>query len=231
MPSHLPTSAQSAPHPRLGEVVKRHLTSTWAQGLHAHTQLAFDRLHTLIALEPRNIVLDSGCGTGWASQLLAQSYPNHWIIGIDRSESRLSRAPKMPNNVHLIRAELADFWRLVLKANWTVTDHHVLYPNPYPKAAHLKKRWHGHPVWPDLLSVGQRLIMRTNASVYAQEWAMALALSGQASIDVRELNASEVLASPISAFEKKYAQSAHPLFEVTSCRQPVIPTRPDLDLP
>ena len=231
MPSRLPLSAQTHPHDRLSEVVRRHLTTRWAQPIHAHTQEAFNRLSVLINDQPRPILLDSGCGTGWATQKLAESHPDAWVIGIDRSDDRLQRAPSMPSHVRLIRAELADFWRLVLKANWTVTDHYVLYPNPYPKAVHLKKRWHGHPVWPDLLSVGQRLIMRTNASVYAQEWAMALALSGQASIDVRELNASEVLASPISAFEKKYAQSAHPLFEVTSCRQPVIPTRPDLDLP
>lgn len=38
------------------------------------------------------IILDSGCGTGRSSIILAKKYPNHFIIGIDRSLSRLKRS-------------------------------------------------------------------------------------------------------------------------------------------
>jgi len=119
---------------------------------------------------------------------------------------------------------LGDFWRLIRQASWPVATHYVLYPNPYPKARHLKRRWHGHPVWPDLLTVGERLVMRTNAQVYALEWAQALNLCQQKNVDHRELNCDEVRRHPLSAFEKKYAASGHALFEVTS-------QRPDLPSP
>lgn len=221
MPSRLPTSAQSEPHRQLAKKLERHLACAWLQPIHSHTQAAFDRLDAIISQDPRDIVLDSGCGTGWASGRLAELYPDHRIIGVDRSEDRLRRAPSMPDHVHLVRAELSDFWRLAVEAQWPITDHFVLYPNPYPKAMHLKKRWHGHPIWPTLLNVAQRLIMRTNATVYAQEWRQALQWSGQAKIEAHELRPREVLASPISAFEKKYAESRHPLFEVISHRSPV----------
>lgn len=218
MTSRLPTSSQVSIHPRLAETVARHLQSHWAQPIHAHTQQTFNTLNRIIQQYPRPIVLDSGCGTGWASERLSKSQPDHWVIGIDRSMARLSKAPKLPNNGRLARADLADLWRLIAQAQWPICTHYVLYPNPYPKSVHLKKRWHGHPVWPDLLQVGKRLVMRTNSALYAEEWAMALALSHQADIQYRQLDASEVIVSPISAFEKKYVLSGHPLFEVTSRR-------------
>jgi len=218
MSSRLPTSAQRTIHPRLDEVVERHLQNHWAQPIHDHTQKAFDRIDRHIKDHARPIILDAGCGTGWASRWLAESFPNHWVIGIDRSTDRLNRAPKSPENVLLVRAELGDFWRLVRQSDWPVERHYVLYPNPYPKATHLKKRWHGHPVWPDLLQVGTELILRTNSKLYAQEWAQALAIAGQEHIRSNVLTPQEVEASPMSAFEKKYGRSGHVLYEVTSHR-------------
>lgn len=217
-PSRVPTSAQVEPHPKLEQCVRAHLSRPWQQPIHAHTQIAFQTVHDRIREHPKPIVLDSGCGTGWASIELAQRYPDHWVVGVDRSIDRLSRAPITPPNVCLVRAELGDFWRLVKQAAWPVTIHYVLYPNPYPKARHLKRRWHGHPAWPDLLTVGERLVMRTNARVYALEWAWALKISQQGAIDHRALDADAVRAEPLSAFEKKYAASGHALFEVTSQR-------------
>ena len=223
-PSRLPTSAQVEIHPKLEQCVKAHLSSPWQQPIHAHTQVAFEKVHEQLSQTPKPIVLDSGCGTGWASVELAKCYPDHWVVGVDRSIDRLSRAPTLPANVCLVRAELGDFWRLIRQASWPVAIHYVLYPNPYPKARHLKRRWHGHPVWPDLLTVGERLVMRTNAQVYALEWAQALNLCQQKNVDHRELNGDEVRRHPLSAFEKKYAASGHALFEVTS-------QRPDLPSP
>lgn len=115
-----------------------------------HTQQAFDSVVDLIEssnhpttlqTKTSKIVLDSGCGTGRSSLLLGEMYPDHLIIGVDRSFVRLSKQTSndddddvsdddeeqspsyvsssrrpicelMSDNVILIRAELVDFWRL-----------------------------------------------------------------------------------------------------------------------
>lgn len=221
MPMDPPKSAQSAPHPRLQEITQRHLATRWAQPIRAHTQRAFDQVHAKIHSTNRRVILDSGCGTGQSTLRLAAAHPNHWVVGVDRSAHRLNKTQPAPDNALWVRAELADFWRLVVAADWPVSAHYVLYPNPYPKAVHVKKRWHGHPVWPVMLAVAERLVMRTNSSLYAQEWRLALHWSNQAGIESRVLSHDDVGDQPVSAFEDKYAQRGHPLYEVTSQRQPV----------
>ena len=60
------------------------------------------------------------------------------------------------SNAILIRAELSDFFTLVaFQSDWIVHSHYLLYPNPYPKGKHLKRRWHGHPIFPVMLALGQ----------------------------------------------------------------------------
>jgi tRNA (guanine-N7-)-methyltransferase len=99
--------------------------------------------------------------------LLSQQYKGIPVLGIDRSENRLERNLKINHvhmkgdlaapydNVKLVRADLVDFWTLALRdSNWVVSDHYILYPNPYPKGKHLVRRWHGHPVFPVLLGLG-----------------------------------------------------------------------------
>lgn len=63
-----------------------------------HTQEAYDQVMKEIDLitsgkdnMETDIILDSGCGTGRSSILLGEQYPNHIVIGIDRSFVRLSR--------------------------------------------------------------------------------------------------------------------------------------------
>jgi tRNA (guanine-N7-)-methyltransferase len=83
----------------------------------AHTQQAFYSLHDLIGEEAKSkpIIMDSGCGTCRSSILLGQMYPDHLVIGVDRSLARLSKqgmvSSEDDNPVILLRAELVDFWR------------------------------------------------------------------------------------------------------------------------
>ena len=61
-------------------------------------------------------------------------------------------------NAILLRAELSDFYSLVAyQSDWVVKSHYLLYPNPYPKSKHLKRRWHGHPIFPVLLAIGEQI--------------------------------------------------------------------------
>lgn len=189
---------------------------------------------------PLPVVLDSGCGTGRSSALLAKSYPHLPVLGIDRSAARLSKgggAPgswagkrgqhsdgsrtqsqaqrrgdnkaqevdgdvdgdnmplaqrkggqggrhrePLPRNLLLLRADLVDLWILASRDNaWQVREHCILYPNPYPKRSQLRSRWHGHSVFPVLLSLGGRITLRSNWKSYLDEVCQAvLAINDEA---------------------------------------------------
>ena len=59
-------------------------------------------------------------------------------------ESRGVLRDSPPPNLLLLRAELSDFWtEVAYHSDWIIAHHFLLYPNPYPKHKHLKRRWHG----------------------------------------------------------------------------------------
>jgi tRNA G46 methylase TrmB len=214
--SKIPQSSQSGVHPHLIDVVSRHAGSPWQQPVRRHSLDAFNTISRRLVhmLDSHDtVILDSGCGTGTSTAYLAHGCPNALVVGVDKSEARLSRAPKMPPNACLLRAELSDVWRLALRANWSINSHYILYPNPWPKSGHLKRRWHGHPVFPDLIKLGGRLELRTNFGVYAEEFCIALGVLGvQGQLSTIEVSGLQ----PISAFEQKYLNSGHQLFKVTA---------------
>ncbi len=147
------------------------------------------------------------------------------MVGIDQSAHRLARAPRsLPGNVRLFRARAEDFWRLLLAEGIRPELHFLLYPNPWPKSTHLARRWHGHPVFPDLLRLGGRIELRCNWSIYAEEFAIATQCCGIATSAVVSFECTD----PLSPFEKKYADSGHELFRLTlpaSHRSTVDPQR------
>jgi len=187
------------------------MDSVWRQPVRAPSRVAFDAIRER-ADAARELVLDSGCGTGHSTLVLANRHPSALVIGIDKSVSRLARAPTLPDNAIVVRADLADFWRLARSASWPISHHYLLYPNPWPKPAHLQRRWHGHPVFPDLLALGGRLELRSNFDLYVREFTLALEIAGV--IDSKVV--SFVAEQPVSPFERKYAASGHALFQLTA---------------
>ena len=97
---------------------------------------------------------------------------------MNEDEGVLSKGEKTSiasKNVKLVRADLVDFWTLVYRDDsWKIHSNYILYPNPYPKSQHLKRRWHGHPVFPILLSLGGNLILRSNWNIYCEEFLHAV---------------------------------------------------------
>lgn len=208
-------SSQAGIHPRLVSLLDRHAAVSWNQPLHRPTVAAFEALQDCLAGRTVGLVLDSGCGTGESTRRLAGMFPESLVIGVDKSAVRLAKTgassfPHRENNAIWLQAELASFWRLALAADWKLERHYLFYPNPWPKPGQLQRRWHAHPVFPDLLRLGGRLEMRCNWWVYADEFAFSLNyLTGSA---VKPALLDKVDA--VSAFERKYHDSGHDLYQV-----------------
>jgi tRNA (guanine-N7-)-methyltransferase len=212
-------SAQEGVHPRLETLLTRHLASEWSQPFHSPSVQAFEALERVIEGRRDNIVLDSGCGTGESTRLIAQAMPDCLVVGVDKSSERLSRTgatsyPHQEGNAVWLRADLTTFWRLALQAGWRLHRHYILYPNPWPKPGALQRRWHAHPVFPDLVRLGGRLEMRCNWQPYALEFATAV----NRVLGVNVKPGTPVKSLPLSLFERKYLNSGHRLYSVVvSC--------------
>jgi tRNA G46 methylase TrmB len=212
------TTNQTSIHDDLDRVVRRHLQHPWRAPIADHDVQAFRRLQQWRDAQgsERPLMLDSGCGTGRSSRALASQNPNALVVGVDQSAVRLDRATRrfetLPENLLLLRADCAGLWRLMAGEGWQLHRHQILYPNPWPKSAHLKRRWHGHPVWPTLLSLGGELEMRSNWPLYLQEVQAALKISGiQAT-----LSALPEQHEPLTDFEEKYQASGQLNWRLTA---------------
>jgi tRNA G46 methylase TrmB len=214
--SGLIESSQAGVHPCLEKLLRRHLQTPWAQPLHRPTLDAYRQLKyagVLPSYPP--LILDSGCGTGMSTRGLANLYPGHLVIGVDRSQARLARGQNCSpvdksGHCTMVRAELATFWRLLANDGCNPEKHFILYPNPWPKPGHLSRRWHGHPVFPQLLSLGGEIELRCNWEIYALEFALAVGIATGETCEVARILPDH----GVSPFEKKYLERGHPLFSV-----------------
>jgi len=73
------------------------------------TRAARDLLSRVPAFEPR-IVYDLGCGPGNSTELLAATFPNAEIVGIDYSDDMLAAARKRVSGAAFIKQSIED-WR------------------------------------------------------------------------------------------------------------------------
>lgn len=206
------TSNQPGPHHDVARRVTRALAHPLRKPVADHTRRAFERANAWRQQRGAPLILDAGCGVGLSTRRLALRFPEFSVIGVDRSEDRLGREHgELPDNALLVRADLVDFWRLALEAGWAPERHYLLYPNPYPKSAHLKMRWHGHPVFPTLLALGGRLELRSNWQLYLEEFAQAVNIvTGQAA----SVTALQPNGDYLTPFEAKYDQSGQTLWRL-----------------
>ncbi|MEO8409524.1 MAG: methyltransferase domain-containing protein [Propionivibrio sp.] len=215
--SRLPTSAQTGIHARLPALLERHRQAPFRKPYAEYNRAAFAASRERYRREAPGapLILDAGCGVGHSSVALALAFPDHYVIGVDQSAARLARniagaQPELPENLDLVRADLVDYWRLLGDAQIELARHYLLYPNPWPKIGHLARRWHGHPVFPQLLALGGVLECRSNWPIYIDEFCCAVnALTGKPA--ARE---HLVVERPLSLFERKYRASDHPLYRV-----------------
>lgn len=207
------SSSQSGVHRQLASVVARHPSCTFQKPCADYNRQAFDQ--SMAAWQRASmppLILDTGCGVGLSTRHLALAYPAHFVIGVDRSADRLSRNSEwthpVPPNMFLVRADLIDYWRLLHDAGVRLARHYMLYPNPWPKAGQLGRRWHAHPVFPTAVALGGVFECRSNWSIYVEECAAALAQLTGRNIEAR----TYVPETVITPFERKYLSSGQTLW-------------------
>ncbi|MFV0476755.1 MAG: tRNA (guanine(46)-N(7))-methyltransferase TrmB [Parahaliea sp.] len=202
-------SSQPFIHPQLGRVVERHLAAPSRRPLASYNRQAFSALQTLQSQHLRPLVLDSFCGTGYSTALLAERHPQHLVVGIDKSAHRLNKhITASCDNYLLLRAECEAIWQLVLAAQWPVGFHYLFYPNPWPKPAHFKRRIHGDAAFPYLVQLGGKVELRSNWQSYVEEFGLAMGIAG-INGTVSQCPDNE---PQHSLFEHKYRASGHSLW-------------------
>ncbi len=202
-------SAQDDVHSGLARLLDRHLAAPFTRPVSPATQEAYAAVMAGWDRQ-RPLLLDAGCGVGWSTLALARAYPEHFVMGVDQSSDRIERGKpgEVPPNAVFVRADLIDFWRLLLADGIRLDRHFLLYPNPWPKIGHLARRWHGHAVFPDMLALGGTLELRTNWRIYADEFAWAVARVSGRNAPVSTFETE----TPLTPFERKYRDSGQTLW-------------------
>lgn len=215
------SSNQSAIHDNLTAIVEKHLRTRFRKPISQHNEQAFLHARQWLYKQNRPFILDSFCGTGESTRALAEQFPHHAVLGIDKSAARLARQPTAgPDNCLLLRADTDDLWRQLLAAALLPEKHCIFYPNPWPKAEHLKRRCHGSPLFSTLLNLGGELELRSNWRIYAEEFCVALK-TAKLHAQVAEFSAN----TPVTAFERKYSEAGQALWRVR-CQLPSPPPAP-----
>lgn len=208
------SSNQQGVHPRLAALVKKHLDSPYRRPVAAHNRAAYDLLRARLQRQRAPLVMDWFCGTGASTLLLAHRFPDHLVVGVDKSAHRLARhCVDGSGNTLLLQADCEDIWRQLVADGRLVDHHYLLYPNPWPKAKHLQRRVHGHGSLPLLLRLGGTITLRSNWQLYVEEFGLALHLAGRRGV-VSTVGREE----PMSPFERKYRDSGHTLWQYRSAK-------------
>jgi tRNA G46 methylase TrmB len=188
--------------------VRHHQDHPWRKPCPTHTRETFEHLLERLQRDNRPLIIDSFCGTGMSTALIAAAHPDALVVGIDQSAHRLAKHQATgARNYLLLRAEAEPFWLCLVEAGITLHSHWLFYPNPWPKASQFKRRVHGHGAFPVLSRLGGRLELRTNWDIFAQEFAQAAALIG-----IEGHTKPFISDSPTSLFERKYADRGQTLW-------------------
>lgn len=193
-------------HPKLPYTVRKHLWQPFQKPILSLQKHIFENTLQLLHTINKPLILDSGCGTGLSTIRLAQDFPCHFTLGIDRSFVRLKKFTQLQkkytlSNCAVVRADLIDFWRLLLKAQIPIQKHFILYPNPWPKSSDLKKRWHAHPIFSTLLQLSPYLELRSNWKLYLDEFALSTQIATSVRASAEVLKPTQ---APLTPFETKY---------------------------
>jgi len=201
-----------------------------------HTTNSF---HTALAAYESSgkssLILDAGCGTGVSTEFLARTFPKSFVLGVDKSAKRLEQGANsrnlteeiprdggssIPSNFAIFRAELMAFLQLAYEYQLHFDSIFFLYPNPWPKKSHMKRRVHLWPVAPLFPKLTAQIVCRTNWPTFAIEFARSMRILGFSEIYVERNYSVDI---PLSLFEKKYVESGHKITNVKGYQIPNTP--------
>lgn len=206
-------SNQQGVHEKLVPLVEKYRLSEFQRPIQAHTQDAFDSIFPWLVDSSKPLILDSCCGVGQSTVNIAKANPHCKVLGVDKSINRIEKHHAYKDgaqNYRVIRADLNDFWRLLEQNNIVFTKHFLLYPNPYPKASQIQKRWHASAVMPSIMALSENIELRSNWRLYLEEFAVASQCYGfSACIDT--LGNTDV---PFTPFERKYQNSGQTCYRL-----------------
>lgn len=209
------SSNQSGIHKDLDAIIRKHGAHEDRTPIPTFVEDSLDLITQKHREAARPLWLDSFCGTGMSTRLLASTNPDHLIIGVDQSTHRLTAEPLTEgDNFLLVRSDCESLWRLMARQKIKLAHHTLFYPNPWPKSAHLKRRVHGNTSFQALLALSDQLELRTNWDIYASEFDYALTLSNWVS-QRQQITPTQML----TRFEAKYSHSGHTLWQIKARRQ------------
>lgn len=210
-------SQQAGVHEKLAAIVEKYQRTLNRRPIHAHTQQAFDEVTEWLGDWQGEVILDSCCGVGKSTAGLSLRYPDARIIGVDKSALRVGKHAHYQSeqpNYRVIRADVVDFWRLMRSASehsaWRISGHYLLYPNPYPKASQVQKRWHASQAMPDLMALAPTIEVRSNWLIYLEEFKLAAQMYGMQC----EIAAVDPAAPARTPFEYKYQNSGQTCWQL-----------------
>ncbi|WP_289028312.1 SAM-dependent methyltransferase [uncultured Paraglaciecola sp.] len=208
------TTNQVGIHQNLEKVVQRHLNSSSQKPLSNHTKDAFIEVLEWLGDWQGPLILDSCCGVGESTANIALAHPETKVIGVDKSALRTQKHhvySAKTDNYLVVRADLQDFLRLLVLEEKQLYKHYLLYPNPYPKSAHLQRRWYASSTFTDIIKLGGIFEVRSNWKLYIEEFAQALLI---ANIQSNVTQVEKI--TPMTPFERKYWESGQDSWKLIS---------------
>ncbi len=94
------SSNQRHIHVNLATVVDRHLGAPYRRPPAQHSVTAYAQLQQRLSDSELPLILDSFCGTGHSTAALAHRYPQHQVVGIDKSGPRRARTGDGTTRTH-----------------------------------------------------------------------------------------------------------------------------------
>jgi tRNA G46 methylase TrmB len=213
--SNIVTTNQDGIHDDLSDIVSKYTFENYKRPIAEFSKEVWTEI--LDWIDESEVIFDLGCGVGSSSVYLATKYPNIKIVGIDKSFNRLNRKNEFKNslshNIRYFRGELLDLIPLIYKGyiDKTIQVHslYLLYPNPYPKKMHVKRRFHGSPICVFLYNIKVPIILRSNWKLYLEEFKFVGNIFERTSELIKIENPDL-----ITPFEEKFYKSGQDIFEL-----------------
>jgi tRNA (guanine-N7-)-methyltransferase len=158
--------------------------------------------------------VDLGCGDGSFLLALAREFPEENFLGIERFAGRVrkaSRKAKDLTNVRVLRLETSYAVRYLLPEN-SVHAFHLLFPDPWPKRRHQRRRLVNLEFLESVLAAlapGGAFRVVTDQRDYFDQ---IESLAGQCRDFVAKRNESTPL--PSSAFERKFHEAGAEIYRL-----------------